>query len=244
MTLTEKYSLKKPDNDDFYDIAVQNSNMDIIENIMSNFENEKQPKTTAKNSFIKADGNGILIPTNINKATVGLDRVDNTRDMDKPISNNMRNEINNLQNNINNANNSLNSFKNQIHFEDRTFRACFMSEEGGEWPTHYQTDGRMTRIGNMVFSSFKIKFRPPGMYNMPILVGGFPYRPRFGGGAIVFQSGNMNNAGYPRQFSLSIGGKGHSFYIRFSNGEVYDTIREFNFNRKEVYMEGYVIYFI
>jgi len=257
LILTDNYSLKKPNDDDFYDIGIHNGNMDIIDNIMRQMDIGKQEITKARNSFVKADSNGVLVATNINKGTVGLERVDNTKDIDKPLSRDTRNEINNsknglqrningVQNNINSVNNSLNSFKNQIHYEQRKFNACLMSEAGGEWPGHTHRAGEMMRIGNMIFATFSIICRPPGNTSMPLLIGGFPYKPRFGGGTVCFQDGWMPSVGFPRQFTLQIGGSGNSFYIRHSNsdGRIYDVVREGNLGNVHIRFEGYVMYFI
>lgn len=257
MTTTDNYSLKKPDEEDFYDINIHNSNCDTIDGLIFNLDANKQNKTSARNSFIKADENGNIIGATINKNNIGLSNVDNTRDIDKPISNHTRNEINNIKNslqrNINAVQNStkqiervLNDFKSQIHYEHRFFRACIMSEAGGEWPGNYRTDGRMTRIGHMIFATFDVSCNPPGRTDYPLLIGGFPYRPNVGGGAIVHQGGILGNVGHPRQFTLSHGGNGHSFYIHFStgSGQHYDTLRELHTNSKPFHLKGYVVYFI
>ena len=69
MKKTTNLQLNKPDTTDFYDIAIQNENMDIIDEKITELKNNKAEKSH----------------THI-KSQVGLENVDNTSDLEKPVS--------------------------------------------------------------------------------------------------------------------------------------------------------------
>ena len=74
-TTTTNYNLKKPAETDFYDIADNNENMDILDT------NLKRVDDAAAGHIAKKDN-----PHSVTKAQVGLGNVDNTSDANKPIS--------------------------------------------------------------------------------------------------------------------------------------------------------------
>lgn len=90
-TKTENFELTKPSADDFYDIEVHNSNMDIIDEELLYLSDElvianDKINITADvkvnfDNHIKATN-----PHNITPSTIGLGNVNNTSDINKPVS--------------------------------------------------------------------------------------------------------------------------------------------------------------
>jgi hypothetical protein len=74
-TTTTNYNLKKPAENDFYDVADSNENMDILDT------NLKRVDDATAGHIAKKDN-----PHGVTKAQVGLGNADNTKDADKPIS--------------------------------------------------------------------------------------------------------------------------------------------------------------
>lgn len=78
MEYTKNYELVKPSPDDFYNIDDHNGNMDIIDEALKDIKDEAQAK---RNEHLNANN-----PHNITADTVGLGKVNNTSDADKPVS--------------------------------------------------------------------------------------------------------------------------------------------------------------
>ena len=85
MTKTENLQLNKPDAEDYYDIAVQNTNLDILD-------------TEAKN--VKTHIDNVNNPHKVTKAQIGLSNVNNTSDMSKPVSTAQQTAISAVQTNL------------------------------------------------------------------------------------------------------------------------------------------------
>ena len=82
MEQTTNYKLNKPDYTDVADIADINANMDIVDTVIDKVE---------KNSISHA--NSTANPHKVTKTQVGLGNVNNTSDLNKPISNAVKNEL-------------------------------------------------------------------------------------------------------------------------------------------------------
>lgn len=75
METTTNYGLKKPDLTDYYDIADQNYNSDLLDTQLKSVESTLSSHTSNKSN-----------PHKVSKSQVGLGNVDNTADLNKPIS--------------------------------------------------------------------------------------------------------------------------------------------------------------
>ncbi len=76
MKFTNFFKLKKPDGHEYYNVSVQNDNADIIDKELHAFDN-------ILNNHVNSSEN----PHGVTKEQIGLGRVDNTSDANKPISN-------------------------------------------------------------------------------------------------------------------------------------------------------------
>lgn len=75
MKLTEFFKFKKPEIEEYYDLGVQNENMDMLDTQLHALENTIRSHAGAKSN-----------PHGVTKSDVGLDQVDNTSDREKPVS--------------------------------------------------------------------------------------------------------------------------------------------------------------
>ena len=89
MEQTTNYKLNKPDYTDVADIADINANMDIVDTVIDKVE---------KNSISHA--NSTANPHKVTKTQVGLGNVNNTSDLNKPISNAVKNELDIINKNL------------------------------------------------------------------------------------------------------------------------------------------------
>lgn len=92
-TETTNLKLSKPDTTDFYDIAVQNKNMDKIDEAITEKANKTDIPTSLPANGGNADTVGGKLPSSFspaghthNKADVGLGNVDNTADANKSVN--------------------------------------------------------------------------------------------------------------------------------------------------------------
>lgn len=72
---TTNYNLEKPLQDEFYDVDVQNANMDKIDTVLNENAEAANDHITNKNN-----------PHNVTKNQIGLGNVNNTSDANKPVS--------------------------------------------------------------------------------------------------------------------------------------------------------------
>ena len=94
MTKTENLQLNKPDTDDFYDIGTYNANMDIIDTKIKELEDANE------SSQLESHVANVNNPHKVTKAQIGLENVDNTTDINKPISTATQTAINTVQANL------------------------------------------------------------------------------------------------------------------------------------------------
>ena len=81
-SFTEHYNLKKPGYDDFSDIADINGNFNIIDTALQ----EAKTAGTAAQTNLDTHTTNKSNPHNVTKAQLGLGNVDNTSDVNKPVS--------------------------------------------------------------------------------------------------------------------------------------------------------------
>ena len=93
MTETTNYKFKKPSSDDFYNIEDHNQNMDAIDGELKRIEDEAKEN---REEHLKAAN-----PHKITAATIGLGKVNNTSDMEKPVSTAQATAIANAKNEAN-----------------------------------------------------------------------------------------------------------------------------------------------
>lgn len=93
---TEHVALVKPVSTEKYDISVTNMNMDLIDSALNRIDkkNENQDSLLATKEELKSHVNDKENPHKVTQSQVGLSNVDNTSDMDKPVSDAQRNAIN------------------------------------------------------------------------------------------------------------------------------------------------------
>lgn len=85
MKLTEILKLKKPDVEERYNIEIFNENLDKIDTAFGESKKLEAHLTNRNN------------PHKVTKGQIGLDNVDNTKDIDKPISNAVQRALNGKQ---------------------------------------------------------------------------------------------------------------------------------------------------
>lgn len=90
-TKTTNLELIKPDAMDYYDVSVQNQNLDIIDEVLGRVDTGVVTEHVANKSN----------PHGVTKSQVGLGNVDNTSDENKPVSTAQQTAINTVQTNIN-----------------------------------------------------------------------------------------------------------------------------------------------
>ena len=90
-TQTTNLGLIKPDELDFYDVSVQNSNMDIIDDVLGKVDTDVVTEHIAD----------VSNPHEVTKSQVGLGDVDNTSDANKPVSTAQQAAISAVQTNLN-----------------------------------------------------------------------------------------------------------------------------------------------
>ena len=84
-TKTTNFELTKPSADDFYDIEVHNENMDTIDAALEDAYNNFLGVQTNINNSIE-NHKKASNPHNITPSTIGLNNVNNTSDVNKPVS--------------------------------------------------------------------------------------------------------------------------------------------------------------
>lgn len=105
MNLTANYHLQKPLSNEKYNVAVQNTNMDILDSAL----NQTESKATLNESNLNTHTANFTNPHKVTKAQIGLGNVDNTPDSEKPVSAPQQTAINTA---YQNAQNDLNQHKN------------------------------------------------------------------------------------------------------------------------------------
>ncbi len=87
-TYTEYKQLEKPLSTDKYNVAVTNKNYDVIDSELHklNLRNESQDNLLATKEALNNHTSNKNNPHEVTKAQIGLGNVDNTSDLDKPIS--------------------------------------------------------------------------------------------------------------------------------------------------------------
>ncbi len=92
---TTNYNLTKPSADDFYDVGVQNGNMDIIDGELNNLNTKTDAANNELNGLnTKVEGERTKLgqhltasnPHSITPSIIGLGNVNNTADVNKPVS--------------------------------------------------------------------------------------------------------------------------------------------------------------
>ena len=89
MQYTEKLKLRKPESTDFYSIEDFNENAEILERAKAEIDSNISDVAYVTELALNKTTNHISNksnPHNVTKAQVGLDKVDNTADIDKPVS--------------------------------------------------------------------------------------------------------------------------------------------------------------
>lgn len=94
-TYTEYKQLEKPLSTDKYNVAVTNKNYDVIDSELHklNLKNESQDNLLATKETLNNHISDKNNPHEVTKAQIGLSNVDNTSDLDKPISISQQNAI-------------------------------------------------------------------------------------------------------------------------------------------------------
>lgn len=96
-TYTEHVALVKPNSTEKYDISVANMNMDLIDSALNRIDkkNENQDNLLATKEELNTHVDNKENPHQITKSQVGLSEVDNTADINKPISNKQQEALDN-----------------------------------------------------------------------------------------------------------------------------------------------------
>lgn len=97
MNTTPHYGLGKPLSTEKYSVSVQNNNMDLIDSALNELESNNNNQAETLDEHIKNKNN----PHNVTKEQVGLGNVDNTSDINKPVSNAQQSSINSAVSNHN-----------------------------------------------------------------------------------------------------------------------------------------------
>ena len=126
MTTTTNLNLKKPEYSDDADIGDINDNMDIIDGAYGNLATGKVPSTR------KVNGHALSSDVTVTKGDVGLGNVDNTSDVNKPISNAQALVNTNTANQIIDLKSALNYVQQEIAFNANasiySFRGYLMAD--------------------------------------------------------------------------------------------------------------------
>lgn len=95
---TKYKNLEKPLSTEKYNVGVANKNSDVIDSELHKLDlkNESQDTLLATKESLIQHTDNTENPHNVTKSQVGLDNVDNTADMDKPVSAAQREAINDI----------------------------------------------------------------------------------------------------------------------------------------------------
>lgn len=95
---TKYKNLEKPLSTEKYNVGVANKNSDVIDSELHKLDlkNESQDALLATKESLIQHTDNTENPHNVTKSQVGLDNVDNTADMDKPVSAAQREAINDI----------------------------------------------------------------------------------------------------------------------------------------------------
>ena len=94
MQYTENLKLRKPESTDFYSIEDFNENTDILESAIGEVAYGAELAMNKASTHISNKNN----PHGVTKAQIGLDKVDNTADLDKPVSILQQNALDEVEN--------------------------------------------------------------------------------------------------------------------------------------------------
>ena len=164
MDKTTYYDLNKPLGTEKYNIDVFNDNVDIIDNELHllNEENISQNEAIKQqNRNIAAHLINTTNPHRVDKTQVGLSNVDNTSDMNKPLSLAQAEAINLVENNVNNRINNHVRFPNGEGF--------YVDYQNGQYG--YNTDPER---GADTFTPFRSKIKNYGFVLSGNIANDFP----------------------------------------------------------------------
>lgn len=258
-TPINKSTLLKDDTANKLQLVGENATVNGALNALADM---KQTKTTARNSFVKADNNGLIIPTTLNKNDVGLSRVDNTRDADKPISNHTRNEINNIRNSLQGQINTLKTRSD--NYEKSKFSVsgnavnddillCIYKNNTwynlGKNVINYDAGGTYYNIrgeGKQVTYDFKLRFNVPESYwrynNYPLGI----YNQMWGKFSKQFQAGQcvgqlrvVENITRTNNISLFCLAGTNYRWIEFKKNGVSDYNRQSGLHMQDLHANGW-----
>lgn len=99
---TQYKNLVMPISTEMYDVEVFNNNVKVIDEELHKLDekNQSQDDLLATRQELNTHVNNKLNPHEITKFQIGLGNVDNTSDMNKPVSNEQKNAINEIYNNL------------------------------------------------------------------------------------------------------------------------------------------------
>ncbi|MDE7252114.1 MAG: hypothetical protein K2O32_04150 [Acetatifactor sp.] len=110
MNTTPHYGLGKPLSTEKYSVSVQNNNMDLMDSALNELASNSNNQEEILDEHIKNKNN----PHNVTKEQVGLGNVDNTSDINKPVSTAQQSAINSAISNHNASTSTHTDIRNLI----------------------------------------------------------------------------------------------------------------------------------